>query len=209
MISESSLFIYKKPIFSPECWGEHHKDDACMPNREKFASPPFLKCLKADRFSKPILQNFLSMTDKRILRAFDNGDAFDASQFPEGSVVKINYERFYLDYSRLLCLKRFNQPGHHIYNYWGVICGHDINKTRKLFISCYLTTTNLSPLLIDWLNNPVTVGEVVHEKEKNIFEKTNQVSRVNRIELYQIGKAVRKRTPERAPAVKLQLQTQH
>lgn len=206
MIPEAPLSIRKDPIFSPEHWDGHHKNDNCKFSREN-TSPPFLKCIKPDKFASAILHDFHLLSNKQSLRSFDKGSLFDASQFNEGTVIKINYETLYHDYSRLLALKRFNQPNHYTFSYWGVTCGCDIDGKRSLFIGCYRIAANNSPYIIDWLNSSITIGEVVHKKEKNIFGETNQISRVNKIELYQIGKGVREKIPEKTPKLKLQLQT--
>ena len=178
-------------VLTSEYWNGHSKNDGC--EFKKRSQPSFNEQGKMEKFATDTMINFLNLPNKYLLRSFNKGDVFDANQFPEGTVLKVDYEKLFFDYSKVLPNK-LQKPWYHPYTFWGVVCDYETGQTKNLAIACcWEFPMPLDPnflIHIDAISIPVKIGDVRHKKEKNIFGETNQLLRVNEIGIYEFGKSV-------------------
>jgi len=205
-VLEKQAALFEKRL-TPEYWNGHNKNDNCIYKRENI--PPIIEQEKIEKISGYMLSNFLKSLDGYPLRSFSKGEIFDATQFPEGTVLRVTYEKMYYDYSKVLP-GRFQKPSYHSRNYWGLVCDYDASKMKNLIAVYYLEfPTIFDPgkiINMEFINNPIKIGDVSHRKERNIFGEINQLLRVNGIDIYGFGKKVPTKTKIRIPILNPQLQ---
>jgi len=192
---------------TPEYWNGHNKNDSCMYERE--ATPSISEQERIEKISGYILNNFLKSLDEYPLRSFNKGEVFDATQFPEGTILRVTYEKMYYDYSKVLP-SRFQKPSYRTYNYWGLISDYGTSQMKNLIAVCYLEFPTIFDsdkiISMEFINNPVKIGDVSHRKERNIFGETNQLVRVNGIDIYGFGKRFPAKAKIRIPSLNPHLQ---
>jgi hypothetical protein len=171
--------------------------------------PSFDEQSQIEVFATDTLNNFFPLQDKRPMRNFIKGELFDASQFSEGTVLKISYEKLFFDHYKVLP-NRMQKQNYHPYVTWGVVCGYNTDGARNATIASYwilpMAFNSHELVYANIVNSPVAVGSVRHRKEKNIFGEINQLLRVNGVQIYEFGKKFRAKAESQLPSLNLGLQ---
>lgn len=181
-------------FLTPEYWDGHSKDDNCEWERDK--SLTYGQQRQAERFGKKVLSDFFALSDKQPIREFNKGDLFDGTHFPEGTVIKIDWEKIYLGGPR--SIKFSDKSSYFSYSGWAVVCGFNIKDIRKSVIIryLYLPTSFPKPMITPWewgylTDTTIEIGKVNHHRKKNIFGKSEELNRVNNADLYKLGCGVK------------------
>lgn len=180
-------------FLTPEYWGGHSPEDNCQWLKKIGTGTPFRQQTRLRKAGKTILEDFLVSVYKEPIRTFGQGELFDGSQFPEGTVIKFEREELRLDRDFGI----FDIPPYERRDCWGVISGYDTQESRALVIMWY----RVSPIGSVHLGIPIEisirVGETSHGRIKRIDYQSEWLRRVNKIELYKIGQGVREETRQR------------
>lgn len=175
-------------VLTPEYWNGHEPEDKCPKEKVKKEELPFMQSTSFDLSAGDILEEFLSLEDKSPVKSFKKGELFDATKFPEGTIIRFNQEELYFG-------KSDRNPDYERKKTWGVVSGYNDKSVRKIVLWCFT-----EPL---WLKGSgegklrLKVGETDHTKI-NDRQVHNNLFRVNKLTLYQLGKGLPEKVKEGA-----------
>ena len=184
-------------IRSPEYWNGHEPQDDCLPvkfRREEI--PSLVQEIRLGKQGRRILKDFLALADKPPIRIFGQGELFDGSQYPEGTIICFEDERLIID-SKYLPKEIAANP-YRKREFWGVVLGYEDEGVRKITLMRY-RASSLGPYVIDsGSDKPVLqVGEVKHDKIQREDWHSEDLYRVRSLQLFQLGKGVREESKRR------------
>lgn len=188
-------------FLNAEYWDGHAPSDDCGPynagNRKK---PSYRSRLQASRFAREILGDFYSTPNREPLRVFSSGDTFIIDEFPQGTIVEVNFEQ--------ITREKKGRPKNYEGNLLGIVYEFQRDGATESMLLSYDSSqmqanawTNISLFQnagFYTFRDPIDVGTVTHYKVTH----GDQIARVNRIKLYEIGKLAPQEVKRRAPIVR-------
>jgi hypothetical protein len=184
---------------SPELWDGHALDDDCAwPPRTAPISRSPLRFVREERdyfktadVARKILENYLALPDHTPVRSFADGAVFDATLYPEGTVIRSFDERlhggkepFYLDSTRWgISIRPYGEENLVIVQ-WSEGLIRDLRKP--------------SPGWFHQIEPTIKTKEVEHyrRQEGYGFPSGESISRVNSVQLMKAGIGVAKEVRE-------------
>ena len=191
-MGQKELPSFEPHLLQPEYWDGHGPEDDCewkevWGRRDKIS---LRQELKASGFGKDTLRDFFSL-EVTPVRAFADGELFDASQHPEGAIIKYEQEKLHV----ISDFKYYEENPYRRRDYYGVVCGYDYEGARKTILvrfPAYDPPINFFPLgLLTSLT--IRVKDVEHVRVNRKDYKSEVLRRVNGLVLYKIGKGVREK----------------
>lgn len=186
-------------FLSPEFWDGHSLDDDCPwrnPHAEK--PMPFLAALreirdesKAEAMAGIILRDYLALPDQTPVRTFTDGATFDASLYPEGTIVRVREEMVWAD----------KTPHYVGYLSWGVVLRMPGKDEPYLFTqSQSFIAKNGKPSRGHWRKreHALETRKVTHERLTAVprLPALELIKRVNMVQLMKQGVGVPRKAQE-------------
>lgn len=183
-------------LLSPEYWDGHSLDDDCELNTGKQDSIILRGDLKRNYFASDTLTEFFSAPDRSPIRRFTNGELFEAREYPEGTILKINREKLY------------ETQGDEHYNrkdFWGVTNSYLFKGNKRYEVRAFIPRLYPSLLPEEQLNYYHTfhfdpdmrVGGVEHTRNIGLTS-ADILTRVNSLEIYHMGSGVKEKAAKRS-----------
>jgi len=192
-------------LLASEHWSGHSEKDDCK--FSKNTGPSLFQDMYLDAFQKDILEAFLTFPNTKPLRNFNKGELFDAAQFPQGTVVRIDREKLLTNRIKTFFKESFKKRYSPTSDLWGVTYNYGHNSMKQA-IACYLPApTIFNPklmLCVDTIETPIHIGDVYHHKKKHLLGVQNELLRVNKIELYEFGVRIHEKILPEIPILNFQ-----
>lgn len=195
-----------------ETWDGHHFKDDCpwtQPKLTDFLKVPLvyprlirelLQYPYIDRRCFDELKTFLATKPEKPIKTLTNGQQFDVSQFPKGTIIKIS-KTFTVE-----------PPSEKHWNMWGYI-EHRRNIEGKLedeivaFPVHHLNLFAEPPPGYEGYRNwhkSFKVGEVIHERDWIFVFGSQCLTRYGDVEIWMFGRTLRESVPQPSPLLEQQ-----
>ncbi len=203
------LRIPPEVYLSPEHWDGHSLDDDCawqtpqrLPSRSFLKGmQEFRKELQAEDAAGGILRDYLALPDQILIRTFSQGDVFDATQYPEGTIVRFRRE----------ILWGVEKPLYVDSVYWGVVLRVGDADQASLIVQSQGLMRNEKTPSTHWLVQKPTLKtqEVTHERKAPSAQYSGgqDIERINAVQLMRQGIGVLKVVPQERRGVLGNLRT--